>query len=179
VDTSSVIREFAWRRSSCAVLRSTPAARRLVAREWRKLCHPIVLSLISARVTAGRMIFLSSVSGDNGCFPSSRNRGKKEIVVAGIRGSKSALGYCGVDSSRKAIGVLESTSQRGHQFSPRCLRSFDLALRRRDFTADSEMPNISAISDIEASSRYRICTTARRVGDRYRMAWSSSSSKAF
>ena len=38
VYTSSVIRELAWRKSSCAVLRSTPAARRFVARECR-LCR--------------------------------------------------------------------------------------------------------------------------------------------
>ena len=57
VYTPSVIRDLAWRRSSCAVLRSTPAARRFVAREWRKLCHPIALPSIPARITAGRMIF--------------------------------------------------------------------------------------------------------------------------
>jgi hypothetical protein len=74
--TSSVIRELAWHRSSCAVLRSTPAARRFVAREWRKLRHPIALPLIPARTTAGRMIFLSKVSGDNGCFPLRRVDGK-------------------------------------------------------------------------------------------------------
>ena len=76
VYTSSVTRELAWRRSSCAVLRSTPAARRFVAREWRKLCHPIAFPSIPARTTAGRMIFLSNVSGDNGCFPLRRIDGK-------------------------------------------------------------------------------------------------------
>jgi hypothetical protein len=51
-------------------------ARRFVAREWRKLCHPIAFPLIPARSTAGRMIFLSKVSGDKGCFPFRRSDGK-------------------------------------------------------------------------------------------------------
>jgi hypothetical protein len=83
VYTSSVIREFAWRNSSCAVLRSTPAARRLVASEWRMLCHPIALPLIPARITAGRMIFLSNVSGDSGCLPSSRTDGRMKSSSPG------------------------------------------------------------------------------------------------
>jgi integrase len=55
VYTSSVIRELAWRKSSCAVLRSTPAARRFVARECR-LCrmrhsrHTAAMELLQAGV---------------------------------------------------------------------------------------------------------------------------------
>jgi hypothetical protein len=74
--TSRVIREFARCTTSCAVLRSTPAARGFVASDWRKLCYPIALPLIPARITAGRMIFLRHVSGDSGCLPSSRTDGK-------------------------------------------------------------------------------------------------------
>ena len=41
----------------------------------------------------------------------------------------------------KLLSVLESIPRRRLRFSPRRLRILDLALKRRDFTADSEMLN--------------------------------------
>lgn len=50
--------------------------------EWRKLCHPIILPSIPAHFRAGRILFLSKLSGLNGFVPFSRNEANQKSVSA-------------------------------------------------------------------------------------------------
>jgi hypothetical protein len=62
-------------------------------------------------------------------FGSARG-GRFDVICVPSFSCKSALGYCDADSGRKAIGVLESISQRGHQFSPRYVHSQGMHVER-------------------------------------------------
>jgi hypothetical protein len=74
------------------------------------------------------------------------------IPVPPLRLRSRGAGSYVADIRLKLLGILESIPRRRHRSSPRRLRICNLALARRDFTADSEMPNVFAIWAIEASS---------------------------
>ena len=61
--------------SSCATFTSTPVERRLVTSECRKLCQPMILSVMPASTSAGRITFFSRVSGESGVVPFRRIEG--------------------------------------------------------------------------------------------------------
>ena len=74
------------------------------------------------------------------------------IAVPPLRLRSRGPGSDVADIRLKLLSVLESIPRRRLRFSPRCLRILDLALKSRDFTADSEMPNVFAIWATEACS---------------------------
>ena len=73
------------------------------------------------------------------------------VPVQPLRLRSRGAGSDVADIRLKLLSVLESIPRRRHRFSPRRLRICNLALARRDFTADWEIPNIFAIWAIEAS----------------------------
>jgi hypothetical protein len=70
-----------------------------------------------------------------------------------LRFCSRVTGLENADGSWKPVAVLESIARLRHLFLSRCLRIFDLALKRRDFTADSEMNKVFAVCANEACSR--------------------------
>jgi hypothetical protein len=59
----------------------------------------------------------------------------------------------GANINWEPVGVPEAIPRSGYSVFSRCVRILDLALKRRDFTADSEMPKVLAVCATEACSR--------------------------
>ena len=59
----------------------------------------------------------------------------------------------GANINLEPVGVPDGIPRSGYFVVSRCVRILDLALKRRDFTADSEIPKVFAVCATEASSR--------------------------
>ena len=84
----------------------------------------------------------------------------------------------GASFNCESVGAPEAIPRSGYFVLSKCIRLLDLALRSRDFTADSEIPNVFAIWAIGASCWQRSSITTRRQGGKNRIALATSISKA-